>query len=347
MYNGWELRWRFIVFRPDDFKAEAYIILAVLFYVAFYWWGSSLNSARVKKWLSAHLPLYEQQFSKPNAKGLIQDGNSDFCVFSTGRRNIESLHTIFTLRPRHDFFQFLFQTARTLVELPYRPLDDLQLDFKLAPGTLNDNFVFAIVAKDELRSIKDSRWDLTFTKTTENPALPPTLSVMSEYADITENLLLKPVGTFNLAGALQDPKIQPFFRSLSITDQPRSRPASPQSPEKREKHLILSLRLPDSSDADKTLPLITSAFHLIDSLHKVALRPETRSKLKKTREELDRALKEEAGREKKEEEEEAKSAKKKKADEERMAKLSPVEQRKELEKEKKRQMRKVQKVVRK
>jgi hypothetical protein len=34
----------------SDFKAEAYIILAVLFYVAFYWWGSSLNSARVKKW---------------------------------------------------------------------------------------------------------------------------------------------------------------------------------------------------------------------------------------------------------------------------------------------------------
>ena len=110
--------------------------------------------------VSVHLPLYHQQFSNPNSKGLIQDGNSDFFVFSTGRRNLVSLHTIFTLRPRHDFFQILFQTARTLIELPYRPTDDLQLDFKLAPGTLNDNFVFAIVAKDELLSIKDSRWDL-------------------------------------------------------------------------------------------------------------------------------------------------------------------------------------------
>ena len=110
--------------------------------------------------VSAHLPLYHQQFSNPIPKGLTRDGNSDFFIFSTGRRNLASLHTIFTLRPRHDFLQILFQTARTLIELQYRPFDDLQLDFKLAPGTLNDNFVFAIVAKDELLSIKDSRWDL-------------------------------------------------------------------------------------------------------------------------------------------------------------------------------------------
>lgn len=39
-------------------------------------------------------------------------------------------------------------------------MDELQLDFVLAPGTLTDNFVFAVVAKNELLSIKDSRWDL-------------------------------------------------------------------------------------------------------------------------------------------------------------------------------------------
>lgn len=111
-----------------------------------------------------HLPIYEQQFSKPQHKdGMIKDGYSDAFNFSTGRRNIASLHTVFTLRPRHDFFQWAFQTGRTFVDLQYRPRDDIQLDFKLSPGALNENFVFAIVAKDELLSVKDGRWDLVRT----------------------------------------------------------------------------------------------------------------------------------------------------------------------------------------
>lgn len=111
--------------------------------------------------LAQYLPIYKQQFSKPQQKdGLVVDGYSDSFNFSTGRRNIASLHTIFTLRPRHDFFQLAFQTARTFVDLQYRPRDDLQLDFKLSSGALNENFVFAIVAKDELLSVKDGRWDL-------------------------------------------------------------------------------------------------------------------------------------------------------------------------------------------
>lgn len=104
--------------------------------------------------------MLEQQFSKPSVDGLSKDGSSDFFNFSTGRRNVASLHTIFTLRPRHDLFQFLFQTGRTLVDLQYRPKDDIQLDFKLLPGAVPQDFVWAIVAKDELLSIKDSRWDL-------------------------------------------------------------------------------------------------------------------------------------------------------------------------------------------
>jgi len=111
--------------------------------------------------LSHHLPIYEQQFSKPQYKDKVtQDGYTDFFTFSTGRRNVTSLHTIFTLQPRHDLFQYIFELGRTMVDLQYRPVDDLQLDFKLSPGALADNFVFAIVAKDELLSVKAKRWDL-------------------------------------------------------------------------------------------------------------------------------------------------------------------------------------------
>jgi hypothetical protein len=81
----------------------------------------------------------------------------------------------------------------------------------------------------------------TFTKTTENPSFPPNVVVMSgkrgwgadtlytpllhtrpevltksataEYADVTESVLkiARP-----LLQALKDPKIQPYFRSLTV-----------------------------------------------------------------------------------------------------------------------------------
>lgn len=108
--------------------------------------------------LEAHLSVLESQFSKP--RHWIQDGYSDFFNFSTGRRNVASLHTVFTLRPRHDFFQWAFQTARTFVDLQYRPTDDLQLDFKLFPGVLAHDFVWGVVSKDELLFVKNDRWDL-------------------------------------------------------------------------------------------------------------------------------------------------------------------------------------------
>jgi hypothetical protein len=111
--------------------------------------------------MAAHLSVYQQQFFKPEIEdGLIEDGRSDFFNFSTGRRNVTSLHTIFTLRPRHDFFQWLYQTGKTFVDLQYRPIDEIQLDFKLTSGALPHDFVWAVVAKDELMSVKDGRWDL-------------------------------------------------------------------------------------------------------------------------------------------------------------------------------------------
>jgi len=299
----------------------------------------------------AHLPILEQQFSKPTNEGLTQDGYSDYFNFSTGRRGVTSLHSIFTLRPRHDFLQWAFQIGRTFVDLQYRPRDEIQLDFKLLPGTLVPDFVWAVVAKDELLSIKDDRWDLTFTRTSENPKLPPTLSVMSEFADVTDNLL-KPFGSFSLSAALSDPAILPYFRSLSVTDQPRDRPATgPLATPEREKHVILSLTAPPPSRAAATAPLVAAAFAFIDCLSKVSLRPETRIKLKKTREDLDRNLKDEAQSDKKEEATQAledKKAAKRKAEEERVSRLSAVEQKKVIERERKRSIRKQQgKVVRK
>jgi hypothetical protein len=168
---------------------------------------------------------------------------------------------------------------------------------------------------------------------------------MSEYADITENMF-KSYGGFELGKVLSDPAILPYFRSLSVTDQPNERPTTgPLRPEEREKHIILELSCPSSSHAADTVSLIQSIFtfvDLVDTKISPALRPETKTKLKKTREDLDKQLKLDSAKDQKEEAADEKRAAKRREEEARIAKLSASEQKKILERERKRSMRKTQ-----
>lgn len=116
---------------------------------------------------------------------------------------------------------------------------------------------------------------------------PPT-DARTEFADVTDQILDK----HGLAKILSDPAVLPYFRSLSITDQPRARPPLPLAPADREKHIILTLAAPSPAHAADTVSLVDALFPFIDSLTKTSLRPETRLKLKKTREEVDKLIKE-------------------------------------------------------
>lgn len=167
----------------------------------------------------------------------------------------------------------------------------------------------------------------TFTRTADHAALPPTLSVMTEWADVTDSLF-KATSTFSLTKLLSDPTNLKYFKSLSVTDQPRERPALPLAPAEREKHVILCLTVPPIDKASETIPLVSAMFTFIEGLTKVNLRPETRSKMKKLREDVDREIREEVVKEKKEEVIEDKKAAKRKAEQERVSRLSAAEQKK-------------------
>ena len=158
---------------------------------------------------------------------------------------------------------------------------------------------------------------------------------------------MKQHGPLSLGKVLSDPAILPYFRSLSLTDQPRTRPEVPVPASQRKKHLILTLRLPTGFDAGATVPLVAAVFQLADVIAGAggwgigrgpggrggagltsSLRPETKSKLRQTRERLDKEMQEEAIREQKEEAGEKKAAAKRKAEEERLSKMSAAEQKK-------------------
>ncbi|QRW01797.1 endoplasmic reticulum membrane protein [Ceratobasidium sp. AG-Ba] len=185
------------------------------------------------------------------------------------------------------------------------------------------------VAKNEMQALRKQRWDVSFTKTTDNAAVAPTLSVMAEVADITDVLLKSPSGQA-LAKVLNDPSVVKHLKYLLITDQPAERPENgPVPANQRERHLLLSLYVPEPSEATNTVPLLKEVFNLVDVVdQKAAFKIETHKKLKKTRADLDVELQKEAEKEKRDEAEEKKAAEKRKAAEERLARLSAAEQKK-------------------
>jgi hypothetical protein len=150
---------------------------------------------------------------------------------------------------------------------------------------------------------------------------------MTEWADVTDNLF-KATPALSLTKLLSDPINLKYFKSISVTDQPRERPAVPLTPAEREKHVILCLAVPPADKAAETIPLVSAMFTFIDGLTKMNLRPETRSKMKKVREDVDKEIREEAVKEKKEEAAEDKKAARRKAELERVSRLSAAEQKK-------------------
>ncbi|CAE6512323.1 unnamed protein product [Rhizoctonia solani] len=370
-YDGFQLRWNNLVFRPAEFKYEGLGLLAIFVYIALYIFGKRVNENRAGKWQAVH---YSSNWIDPlNWEAL--DGASDYFAYSTGRRGVHYAHTIFTMLPRHDIFQIIFQklyglrinvTFRWhdifqiifqklygLVDLQYAPQDEVLLDIKLRDKDgLNGEgkgFVWGVVAKKDMQALRKQRWDLSFTKTTDHAAVASTLSVMAEIADITD-VLLKSVNGQKLAKLLNTPAVVKHFRYLLITDQPPERPESgPLLANQRERHLLLSLTVPEPSEAKDTVPLIKEIFSLVDAIdQKPGFKVETYKKLKKTRVELDAELTKEAEKEKRDEVEEKKAAEKRKAAEDRLARLSAAEQKKYEERERKKAAKKAQgKMVRK
>lgn len=78
----------------------------------------------------------------------------------------------------------------------------------------------------------------------------------------------------------------------------------PQLPEERERHIIVKLSVPSGSQVKDTKEFVASLFQLVDIVGTKfgsALRPDTKSKIRKTRDEFYQQLKIEATKEQKEE----------------------------------------------
>jgi hypothetical protein len=127
------------------------------------------------------------------------------------------------------------------------------------------------------------------------------------------------------------------YYDLQISDQPSVRPNAPLKPEQKRKSIILTLAIPPPSDATSTRALVAGVFQFVDAVSGpkasilTGLRPESKNKLRKRREEIDADLRADFERETKEAEKEAKEnalTAKRQAEKDRIASLPAAEQQK-------------------
>lgn len=353
----------------SEFKAEGVIlvVIAVIFTVHFI--GAKLNKAKARAWAKAHTPALSSEFAlvgfngtpqaDPEPEKIIEEKSLfQYSSYATGRQNVAFMDTTITLRRRFNplmtfvetvasFFFDSFTAPEDFVEAIIYPFDGREA--QIVPGLPGaaeirskdaksnyDGFVWAIVNKDKMKRTRDERYDASLTITKDNSKLPIWLTVMSESAEITDALLTK-----DLMAAAE--KAGDLFEYLIVTDQPVDKPTKIEETTPR-KRICLRYRLPSSNNYDNLVPLFSVFLRIPDLLVSSArFRPEVLRKVKSVRDEAIKQIQKAEEEEKAEERAmERDKAKKAKRDAELNA-LDAKSQKKYLDKEKEKQIRKANK----
>ncbi|EEB08759.1 DUF1682 family protein [Schizosaccharomyces japonicus yFS275] len=214
--------------RPQDFKLDLVVVGLIAFYFVCYVLGKKKNEKLAQRWYESVQSFFRSQFaqygSDNSSSPVMKFSAAEFRSYLTGRLNVKYVHTTLTLAPRQDRLSQWLSSAIDLVMgnlmapvLPPRDHFEIMLTF---PDKLNwEPFVFAIVRKDCMRTLRETRYDLGFTRISESPLLPKTHVVMSENAEITQNIL----GNERFLEAVK--RSLDTLEFLIVTDQPSIPPA--------------------------------------------------------------------------------------------------------------------------
>ncbi|EEP78431.1 conserved hypothetical protein [Uncinocarpus reesii 1704] len=289
---------------------------------------------------------------------LKEKSPNEFTTYATGRQNVAFVDVSIQLLKRYNpmyivgdtIFGLFFDSlapATEKMEITAYPFDGKEKDLVPAPpaekeqlskgnNSTYDGFVFAVAHKNAMRKLRQDRYDVSLTFTKDNPKLPGWVTVMSESAEITDNIL-----TSELIKAIE--QAGDLFEYLIITDQPVDKPTKIEEAVSN-KRTILSIRVPSSTSSTayaSSLPLFHLFLRLTDRLASTGrLRQEVLRKLRTTREEELRKLRRVAEEEKAEERKLTAERLKKEGRDRMLRGMSAEEQRKYLEKEKEREAKK-------
>ncbi|KAI4138193.1 MAG: hypothetical protein L6R39_006915 [Caloplaca ligustica] len=185
----------------------------------------------------------DREFS---AEGLLKEKTAqEYTTYATGRANVAHADVRIRLFKRYNPLtlalesaaSFLFESVRApkeSMEITLETFDGKEKDlvpvkskaeldakesrFKGLQNSSYDACVWAVVHKEQMKGLRDERYDVSLTSTKDHKMLPVWASVMSESAEVTEALLTKElVECIEKAG-------EDAFEYLIVTDQPIDKP---------------------------------------------------------------------------------------------------------------------------
>jgi len=234
-----------------DFTQEGVILLFLTLIIAIHIYGTRTNRRKAKAWVTAHAPVLQKEFAavgfkrpvageEPSLEGLLkEDSPQKFSTYATGRQNVAFVDVTITLIKRYSPIAMIAESGLSLffdsfpspeervdaILYPFDGKEALTVPSHL-PGAAElrkdnkssyDGFVWAVVNKDNMKQLRDDRYDVSITSTKDSPKLPIWATVMSESAEVTD-LLLTP----ELVKAIEE--AGDAFEYLIVTDQPIEKP---------------------------------------------------------------------------------------------------------------------------
>ncbi|KAF3162436.1 hypothetical protein TWF106_011666 [Orbilia oligospora] len=354
---------------PKDFITEYFIIGFLTLMVTWHFIGVSVNRKIAKKWVLKNVPLLQREYARVgfqrtlttteeakedvaagkfvgNEKDMIREESSqEFVHYTSGRMNV--LSTVFNikLKGRGNPFLWCFEVVTSFFMDSFAaPSDTVTITTYTSDGadasktgghnSKYDGFVWGVVNKKAMATHRNARYDLSLTKTVDTPKLPAWLTVMTESAEITDTMLTK-----DLIAAIE--KIGDGFQYLAVTDQPIDKPTSTSEFDKVKKRIVLHLNIESNEDTSALMEyFLRLPDFLVSNAH---FRPEVTKKVRSTRDEERRKLEKAEDDKKAEERQAAKDEKKKAERDAKLRGLSADEQKKFLDKEKEKEMKKAAK----
>ncbi|OAA38067.1 DUF1682 domain protein [Metarhizium rileyi] len=356
----------------SEFKAEGIILAVSALIFLFHIIGARANRSKAKSWIRANASVLKKEFALVGFGGVPTMDNEDvnpesllkekslfeFAAYASGRQNTAFVDVKLTMTKKFNpvmnlaetaasFFSDAFTAPSDVMEAFLYPFDGKEnLTLPSLPGSEEarardakshyDGFVWALVNKESMKRLREDRYDVTLTATKESSKLPNWLTIMSESAEVTDTLLTQEL--IDAAVAAGDK-----FEYLIVSDQPIERPTKLDDATPR-KRIFLKYRLPSGNSYDNLLPIFSYFLRLPDFLVQNArFRPEVLKKVRATREAMISQIKKAAEEEKSEERLwEKEKAKKAKRDAD-LKGLDAKAQKKYLEKEKEKELRRSQK----
>eukprot|EP01067_Filipodium_phascolosomae_P008074 Filipodium_phascolosomae@DN6789_c0_g1_i1.p1 len=162
---------------------EVFCISLIVLYAGNWWWGKDVNYEIARLWITQNKTVLLENFETVGEEAgalVVQEGQSVFHCYATGRRSVDYMETFLELKPRQDLLMFW------LVDIAMPATDAFTIRVAI---TQMDTFCIAFLPRKYASSYHKSNRDLkNYTSPRTVNGLKPQIQAFSDTSEAIERL---------------------------------------------------------------------------------------------------------------------------------------------------------------